>query len=126
MTESLHDAEGDMAPRKTSALERHFQTFVLLSAIGLLAWVGHSLETTNESAVRLDERVKALSDSIRDLKDISNKVYTRIDAEKDFQVVNGQISDLRSRVYAVENAIHDRNTPKSPTTGELKEWARKN
>lgn len=119
------DLEEEVLPRKTSALERHLQTFILMAALMVLGWVGHSLETGNENAARLDERILAINQSIKELKETAGRVYTRSDADRDFQAVNGQISDLRGRVYAVEGAIHDRNATKPPVP-DIKEWSRKN
>lgn len=106
-----------------SAFERHLQTGALLIGVGLMGWFGHTVEATNTNQAVLTTKAEQTGSAITELKNtLRDEMYRRSDAKRDVDATNQQISELRSRVSALESVLNARSRPAS---GPVADWSRK-
>jgi len=106
-----------------NVFEQHLRTGLLMICVAVLVWVGASTEANNMSLARLDERSSQAKNSVDELKKtIGEEMYKRSDAKRDVDATNLQISELRTRVTALEYAVNARS--RQPQ-GALSDWNRK-
>ena len=112
----------DKTPQ-ANVFEQHLRTGLLMICVAVLVWVGASTEANNISLAKFSERSDASQRAFDDLKKtISEDMYKRSDAKRDVETTNQQISELRTRVTALEYAVNSR--AKQPQ-GALSDWSRK-
>lgn len=94
--------------RTSSAFERHLQTGLVVLVVGVMSWVGVSVNETSRSMATMQERVSWMSDSIKDLKtqlaETSNGRYTINDAERDKALYDRRLVQVERRIEVIERS----------------------
>jgi len=85
-----------------SSLERHVQSLIGVLVVGLLGWVGLTLQTMTESVARLEEKVAGLERQLDFLQGQTRDRYTRGDATRDFDVMRKVLDDHADRIKTLE------------------------
>lgn len=83
---------------QTSVLEKHVQTFILASLIGLVGWVLATAQETSVVVSATSVQVSDLKQEVQDLKRDLKAAYTLADAERDHLVLQRQIDQIVARL----------------------------
>lgn len=90
------------ARESRSVLERHVQTIIGAVVVGLLGWVGITLQDMTASVARLEEKVAGLERQLMHLQSQTADRYTRQDAVRDLTVMRKILDDHAERLKDLE------------------------
>lgn len=105
-----------MEQEQKSVLERHIQSAIGVVLVGLVAWVGLSINQQGASIAALNERVSNLQDQIvymrDDLRERTVSRYSKDDAKRDLAVINDRINSLEGRRPSLSTSLPIRHISK--------------
>ena len=85
-----------------SPMERHIQTVAASIVVAILIWVGATLNTSNEQAARLEERLSSLFREVQMLREQLGNQYTHRDAERDLSAIQARLDEQDKRLIILE------------------------
>ena len=84
----------------SSVFERHAQTALTVSIIGIMAWVGVSVSNSREAIARLEVTVKFLQKDVVDLRKSTEKWisgrYTQSMANRDLEMIYKRLDAIET------------------------------
>ena len=86
----------------SNVLERHFQTIVSAIGIGILAWMGASLDALQDSSVATKIELNYIKEEVRNLGSLPATIYTKDQANMDWSSNREDIKEIRGRLRILE------------------------
>lgn len=96
-------ADNEYSP--SSPFERHVQTAIAVVLVGLVGWVGLTLQGQGIAIARMETQIIGLQAQVTALSAATADRYTSTRAATDLAVRDREIEDLRTRIRDLEKKL---------------------
>jgi|GEM_PF-5875960 len=89
-------------PERPSLLEQHAQTLIMVIVIGLLGWVGMTLNTLQTNVAQMTAKIESLQSEVQYLRTLNDDRYSAKQAERDWAQNRREMEQIRDRIRILE------------------------
>lgn len=94
-----------MTANKPSLLEQHAQTLIMVIVIGLLSWVGMTLNGLQTTVAQMTAKIESLQSEVQYLRAMNSDRYTAEQAARDWQQNRRELDDIKDRLRKLETGL---------------------
>jgi len=87
---------------RPSILEQHAQTLIMVIVIGLLGWVGMTLNTLQTNVAQMTAKIESLQSEVQYLRTLNDDRYSAKQAERDWAQARREMELIKDRLRILE------------------------
>lgn len=91
-----------MSSGEQTILEQHAQTIIMVIVIGLLSWVGMTLNGLQTTVAQMTAKIELLQSEVQYLRAMNGDRYTAEQAARDWQQNRRELDDIKERINRLE------------------------